>query len=100
MLSRRLFRNFDASSRPPNRRRNDRSQSSIECLEDRTTPAPLTTVNDNWHFFADNDASNSLTVGDTVRNDNDTIAPGTITATYGVDGFGTVTTGASRAVFR
>ena len=35
----------------------------------------------------------SLTVGDTVRNDNDTIAPGTSYGDYGVDGFGTVTTG-------
>ena len=68
---------------------------NLQNLEDRSVPAvALAHVNDNWHFLADNDASNSLTVGDTVRNDLDTIASGTLTATYGVDGFGTVTSGA------
>jgi hypothetical protein len=60
-----------------------------------TKPAgsPSTFVNDNWAFLTDNDASSSLTVGDTLRNNNDTIAPGTVTVTYGVTGFGLVTTG-------
>src|SRR5262245_34060218 len=65
----------------------------LERMEDRVVPATSTAwVNDNWNLIADNDSSNSLTAGDTVRNDNDTLAPGTITKTYGTDAFGTVTT--------
>jgi hypothetical protein len=63
-----------------------------EVLEDRRLLA--ISVNDNWHFVADNDLSSSLTNGDTVRNDNDIFNPATITATYGTDGFGTVISGA------
>jgi len=66
----------------------------LEALEDRLAPAVgLSVVNDNWAFVADNDNSGTLSVGDTVRNNNDTINPGSITRVYGVDGFGTVTTG-------
>jgi hypothetical protein len=53
-----------------------------------------TYVDDNWDTQTDN-APPGLSVGDVVVNNNDTVGPGTITATYGVDGFGTVTTGAS-----
>jgi hypothetical protein len=66
----------------------------LEVLEGREVPAVgLTFVNDNWAFVADNDGSNSVTVGDTIRNDNDTINTGALARIYGVDGFGTVTTG-------
>lgn len=71
-----------------------KSRLILSTLEDRSVPAALSFVDDNWAFVADNDASNSLTVGDSVRNDNDSINPGTIAKTYGVDAFGTVTTGA------
>ena len=61
----------------------------------QAVPGPATVyVNDNWAFVSDNDNSGTLTTGDTISNTNDTINPGTITATYGVDGFGTVTSGA------
>jgi hypothetical protein len=65
----------------------------LETLEDRrllaTTP---TYVNDNWDLTVDN-APAGFSIGDTIVNTNDTINPGTITKTYGVDAFGTVTTG-------
>src|SRR5262245_52799170 len=64
-------------------------------LEDRLAPATTPTfVNDNWNLIADNGAVGVLDAGDQVRNDNDTINPGTIVAILGTDGFGTVTTGA------
>ena len=63
----------------------------LERLEDRLAPAVgLTVVDDNWALIADNDASGSLSLNDTVRNSNDTLNTGTITRVYGVDGFGTV----------
>ena len=71
-----------------------KSRLSLSTLEDRSVPAALTFVDDNWAFLADNDSSGSLTAGDTVCNCNDSISSGTITATYGVNAFGTVTTGA------
>jgi len=50
-------------------------------------------VDDNWSFLADNDSSGDLSVGDTVTNANDSIDPSGVTATYGVNGFGNVTSG-------
>ncbi len=67
---------------------------AVEQLEDRSVPAALTFVNDNWAFVTDTDTSGSLTQGDIVSNLNDTINAGGVTAAYGVDAFGTVTSGA------
>jgi uncharacterized repeat protein (TIGR01451 family) len=76
-------------------RRRHTQRPGLEKLEDRLAPATTPTfANDNWRFLTDNDASGSLTVGDTLDNANDTINPGGVVVTYGVDGFGTVTTGA------
>src|SRR6188508_2995217 len=82
-------------ARKPLRRGLSGKRLNVENLEERRLLAVSPTFhNDNWHLVADNDASSSVTSGDTVRNDNDTIATGTIVKTYGVDAFGTVTTGA------
>ncbi len=84
--------------KPQRARRGDkptarRARPVLEYLEDRVTPSVAATfVNDNWNLINDVDHSGTLTVGDQIRNDNDTVAAGTITATYGVTGFGTVTT--------
>ena len=51
-------------------------------------------ANDNWNFVTDHGTIGVLDVGDTVNNSNDAHNPGAITKTYGVDAFGTVTTGA------
>src|SRR5262245_56000983 len=64
----------------------------LEILEDRLAPAVATFVDDNWNLIADNGTVGVLDAGDVVRNDNDTINPGTVTATLGTTGFGTVTT--------
>src|SRR5262245_39609313 len=80
-----------SSSLPKKGTRNSRP--AAEQLEDRTVPAPLTFVNDNWHLFLDADASGTLTVNDVVTNGND---PGSGPLTgylYGVQAFGTVTSG-------
>jgi Ca2+-binding RTX toxin-like protein len=58
-----------------------------ERLEPRRLLAAQTWVDDNWHITVDM-APPGASVGDTVRNDFDTIAPGTIAKTYGVDAFG------------
>ncbi len=50
-----------------------------------------TYVNDTWNFVTDADSSGDLSLGDIVNNAND---GGGLTATYGVNAFGTVTTGA------
>lgn len=64
-----------------------------EVLEDRLAPAvALAYVNDNWNLIQDNGTVGVLDLGDVVRNNNDTINPGGITATYGMNAFGTVTT--------
>lgn len=55
-----------------------------------TTP---TYVNDNWNLITDNGTTGVVDAGDVVRNNNDTINAGTITAVYGTDAFGVVTTG-------
>jgi hypothetical protein len=65
----------------------------LESLESRQLLAADISVNDNWHLVTDNAPFGSVSVGDIVRNSNDTIAPGTIDKTYGVDGYGLVTTG-------
>lgn len=65
----------------------------LEQVEERIAPATTPTfVNDNWNLITDNGMIGKLDAGDVVRNNNDTIAPGTITATLGTDAFGTVTT--------
>jgi len=64
----------------------------LESLEDRCLLSLMTYANDNWHFLTDN-GDGILSAGDQVINNNDTINPGTVTATYGTDGFGTVSTG-------
>jgi len=75
--SHRLFRSFAGRGSHPRAQRTHRL--ALQNLEDRSVPAvAIAHVNDNWNFISDNDASNSLTVGDTVRNDNDLIAPGTL----------------------
>ncbi|HEX5272873.1 MAG TPA: hypothetical protein VFW33_20385, partial [Gemmataceae bacterium] len=74
---------------PPARRRPPAPL--VELLETRLAPAVLATqtyVDDNWADVTH--PTGPLTLGDMVRNDNDTIAPGTITATYGSTGFGHV----------
>ena len=43
--------------------------------------------------ITDNGTTGVVDAGDVVRNDNDSIAPGTITKTYGSDAFGVVTSG-------
>ncbi|MCI0681413.1 MAG: right-handed parallel beta-helix repeat-containing protein, partial [Gemmataceae bacterium] len=69
-----------------------RARLAVEPLEGRLTPATTPTFfNDNWNLLADN-GDLVLSVGDTLDNANDTNNPGGITVTYGVDGFGTVTT--------
>jgi hypothetical protein len=61
-----------------------------ERLEPRRLLAVATTyVDDNWFLLTDT-GTPGASVGDTVRNDFDTINTAGITATYGVDGFGTV----------
>src|SRR5262249_3536168 len=68
-------------------------RSRFERLEDRLAPATTPTfVNDNWNLIVDNGLVGVLDAGDVVRNDNDTINPGTVIAILGTDGFGTVTT--------
>src|SRR5579883_95025 len=65
----------------------------LELLEDRSVPSVATAyVDDNWTLVTDNGAP-GLSVGDEVRNDNDTINPGGISAIYGINAFGTVTSG-------
>jgi hypothetical protein len=91
LSSRQAGRPGTAAHRGSRRRR---ARLGVEGLEDRRVPAALTYVDDNWAFVADNDHNGMLSVGDTVTNSNDTINPGGITATYGMNAFGTVTTGA------
>jgi hypothetical protein len=90
---RRLF-GFEARQAKRQQRRTS-FRPRMESLEDRAVPSVASTfVNDNWDFFNDADGSNSLTVGDFVRNSNDSAYPGTtIIARYGLIAFGTVTTG-------
>src|SRR5687767_3741716 len=97
-----LYDNRQQQQRRHRARRRERERGALdtpplpmlEALEGRRLLTAATTfVNDNWHFVADNDASTSLTVGDTVRNDNDVVNPAGITVSYGVTGFGTVTSG-------
>ena len=63
----------------------------METLEPRQLlSVNTTTVNDNWRLTVDNDMSGTLTVGDTVDSFNDD-GIGTVTGSYGVNAFGTVT---------
>src|SRR5688500_4532536 len=66
---------------------------AVQPLEERALLALTTFVNDNWNMITDNGTPGVVDAGDIVRNDNDAINPGTITATYGTNGFGIVTTG-------
>jgi hypothetical protein len=67
-----------------------RSRPTVEQLEDRSVPAALTYVNDNWNLVIDADSSTTVTAGDTVNNANDS-GP-LVGGVYGTDAFGTVTT--------
>lgn len=62
---------------------------TLEMLEDRTTPTAVSFMNDNWVLVTDNGAA-GLSQGDVIDNRLDVGAP-SVTATYGVDGFGIVT---------
>src|SRR5262245_23534788 len=55
-------------------------------------PDAATFVNDNWNLIADADNSGTLSAAAQLRNDNDTLNPGSVTAIYGATGFGIVTT--------
>ncbi len=69
---------------------------ALEELERRTLLTVASTfVDDNWNLAVDTAPFGVLNVGDVVNNTNDTVNPGTIVKTYGVDGFGTVTTGSA-----
>lgn len=70
-------------------RHNRTFRPGIELLEDRVTPTAVTFMNDNWFLATDNGAA-GLSVGDIVDNRIDTGGPATVTATYGIDGFGVV----------
>jgi len=63
----------------------------MEPLEQRKLLATFY-VNDNWVLLADNDSDGLVTLGDTVTNTDDTAGPA-VTATYGVDAYGPVTSG-------
>ena len=66
----------------------------LEYLEERIAPTTTpTNVDDNWAMIVDTAPFGVVSVGDIVQNNNDALNPGTIIATYGVDGFGTITTG-------
>lgn len=68
-------------------RRPARGTLQLETLCDRVVPAVgLSTVNDNWVVITDV-GTPGLSTGDTVRNDADTIAPGTIIGVLGTDAF-------------
>jgi hypothetical protein len=76
------------------RRNRDRKRPGVEKLEDRSLLAANVFMNENWHVVTDAGTLGVLDSGDTVRNDNDTLNAGTVTKTYGVDGFGVATSGA------
>src|SRR5689334_108586 len=60
---------------------------AAETLESRNLlTVGITYVNDDWTFVSDPDESGDLSFGDTVSN-------GSLTVTYGLNAFGTVTTG-------
>lgn len=65
----------------------------VEQLEERSLLAAVVFMNDNWAVTTDQGVIGVLDAGDTVSNLNDTIAPGTITASYGNTGFGRATSG-------
>jgi hypothetical protein len=88
---RRMFGLSKKSNRQP--RAGARFRPRFESLEDRKLLAALSYVNDDWHVVTDNGDA-VLSVGDVVSNANDAAAPGSITGTYGVDAFGTATSGA------
>ena len=97
----RLWKRFPSWVRRRRKRPSSRASKSrgvlpwrMEMLEPRQLLAADIYVNDNWQFVTDNGAQGVLDVGDIVTNANDANNPGTITKTYGVDAFGTVTTGA------
>src|SRR5262245_28980440 len=55
-------------------------------------PEAATFVKDNWTVIGDAESSGTLSAGDQIRNDNDTLSPGSVTAIYGATGFGIFTT--------
>lgn len=70
-----------------------RTRLNAEQLEDRSVPAAITWVNDNWNLVSDVDGSGTLTVGDIVNNANDPDSGPLTDYAYGTDAFGTVTSG-------
>jgi hypothetical protein len=64
----------------------------VESLEDRRLLAADFYVNDDWNLVTDNGVIGTIDAGDIVDDSNDPGGP-TITATYGTDAFGVVTTG-------
>ena len=90
-----------APSKPRRDRRLRRgAQLRMETLEPRQLlSVNTTTVNDNWRLSVDNDSSTTLTVGDTVDSFNDG-GIGTVTGSYGVNAFGTVTSGSRHSLER
>lgn len=71
-----------------------RNRPAVEILEDRFAPAVAASfVNDNWVVINDiAPLGGAPSLGDTVRNDNDTVNPGSITGTFGVDAFASINT--------
>ena len=90
----RKISNHRATASRRERRRQRTARPAVETLESRALMSVSTTfVNDNWLFVSDNDNNGVVSYLDEVRNDNDTLNPGAITAFYGLNGFGTVTNG-------
>jgi hypothetical protein len=70
----------------------------VETLENRLAPAVGTSfVNDNWAVITDV-GTPGLSAGDTVRNDNDTINPGTIVGVFGTDAFSSINNAVANTV--
>ena len=86
---RKIFKSTATTSRSE-RRRQRTARPSVEALESRTLMTVSTTfVNDNWHFVSDNDNSGTVSYLDEV----DSTENGGGVLFYGLNAFGTVTTG-------
>src|SRR5271169_2683190 len=76
--------------RPTSRAARARTRLNTESLEDRSVPSVGTSfVDDNWHVITDVGPA-GLSVGDTVRNDNDTINRGSVVGVFGTDAFSSI----------
>jgi fibronectin-binding autotransporter adhesin len=70
---------------------------SLETLENRLAPAVgISYVNDNW--FDVSHPGNTPAIGDTVRNDNDTLNKGQIVGVFGTDAFSSINTAIANTV--